>query len=470
VTFPFTKVLIHIGRPDISKPHEDMSVLSKFAKENRDTAIVVIVDTDEEQVIIEKKVKEEMKFPQYHAGGLIIAWKDDAEMLDMICAELHTPIQWRVVGNGWYECKDCKNIMSPTLVEPVKDCPKCNKPWEFFKHNEERVTKFKDILTKAQSLMYFDTRSGVVLEQSVNPTSNVMRNMPYALGTKEHPALRMRDYVGLGKGKPALCISAGPSLDDEMDNIKRLQKDCITICVGRVYKKLRDYGIRVDYTFSCEMFDWDSAIFDDLGNVEGTIMCYPPVCAPATVEKWPGKRLCTWDLNSAYLIGEKIAMMGGNSVSHHLLNFAAEILQCEPIVLVGQDLAYTKPNGRTHAVATEAKNWPAEVMAQDTAAHAELTWAPCTGKGDRFCPELHRQSMMVGGGASKPLPVGSMEVFTSKPYINFGTLFEILIGRHKKKVLNACGEGLLIKGTEYVNLSEWNPCSPSPSPAASLSA
>lgn len=469
MTFPFQKVLIHIGRPDLSKPHQDMSVLNKFVKENPDTAVVIIVDSDDDQKAMEQKIKDEMKFPKFHPGGLIIEWKSDAEMLDLICAELHTPIQWRVVGNGWYECKECGNVASPTLVEPVKDCPKCQKPWEFYKHNEGRVSQFKDILTKAQSLMYFDTRSGIVLEQSVNPTSNVMRNMPYALGTKEHPALKMRDFHGLGKGKPALCISAGPSLDDEIENLKRLQKDCITICVGRVFKKLRDAGIRIDYTFSCEMFDWDSAIFDDVGDVGETILCYPPVCAPLTVEKWPGKRLCTWDLNSAYLIGEKLAMMGGNSVSHHQLNFAAEILGCEPIVLVGQDLAYTKPDGRTHALSSGAKNWPAEVKAQDTASHGELTWAPCTGKGDRFCAERHRQSVLLGGG--KPLPVGSMEVFTSKPYINFGTLFEILVARHKKKVLNACGEGLKIAGTGYVNLSEWNPCSsPSLSAVASPSA
>lgn len=469
MTFPFTKVLIHIGRPDLSKPHQDMSILNKFVKENRDTALVIIVQDDDEQKVMEQKIKEEMKFPQFHPGGLIIAWKDDSEMLDMICAELHTPIQWRVVGNGWYECKECGNIQSPTLVEPIKDCPKCNKPWEFLKHNEDRVNKFREILTKAQALMHFDTRSSLVLDQAVNPTSNVMKNMPNALGTKKDPALKMRDFMGVGKGKPALCISAGPSLDDEIENLKRLQKDCITICVGRVYKKLRAAGVRIDYTFSCEMFDWDSAIFDDVGDTGETILCYPPVCAPATVEKWPGKRLCTWDLNSAYLLGEQYAMMGGNSVSHHILNFAAEILQCEPCVLVGQDLAYTKDDGRTHALQSNADNWPAEVKAQDAAAHGELTWAPCTGKSGRFNATCHRQSAVLGEGAFAP--IGSMEVFTSKPYINFGTLFEILIARHKKKVLNACGEGLLIAGTEYVNLSEWNPCpSPSPSAAASLSA
>lgn len=457
MSFPFTKVLIHIGRPDLSKPHSDMSVLRKFAEAFPDTAIVIIVDNDEDQQVMERKIKDEMKFPRFHPGGLIISWKDDAEMMDLLCAELHMPIQWRVVGNGWYECKGCGHQQSPTLIEPITNCSKCKQPWEFIRHNEERVSQFREILKKSQALIHFDTRSGVVLEQSVNPTSNVMKNMPYALGTKKDPALRMSDFIGKGKGKAALCISAGPSLDDEIQNLVRLSKDCITIAVGRIYKKLRDAGVRVDYAFSCEMFDWDAAIFDDLGSVGDTIMCYPPVCAPATVQRWPGKLLCTWDLNTAFLLGEKFGMMGGNSVSHHLLNFAVEILGCEPAILVGQDLAYTKGDGRTHAKDSDAKNWPDEVKAQDTAAHSELTWAPCTGKGDRFNKDCHRQAMVVGGGAAKPLPVGSMEVLTSKPYINFGTLFEILIARHKKKVLNACGEGLLIAGTEYVDLSKWSP-------------
>lgn len=456
MSFPFTKVLIHIGRPDVSKPHRDMSVLRKFAAENRDTAVVIIVDTEEDQVAMEKKVKEEMKFPQFHPGGLIIAWKDDTEMMDLLCGELHAPITWRVVGNGWYECKACGELGSPTLIEPVQTCPKCKGPWEFVRHNEDRVNQFRDILKKAQSLIHFDTRSGVMLEQAVNPTANVMKNMPYALGTKQFPALKLKDFHNLSKGQPALCISAGPSLDDEIENLKRLSKESITICVGRVYKKLRDAGIRIDYTFSCEMFDWDSAIFDDLGDVGDTIMCYPPVCAPATVEKWPGKKLCTWDINSAFLLGETVCMMGGNSVSHHQLNFAAEILGCEPIVLVGQDLAYTKPDGRTHAAGSDAAKWPDEVKAQDTNAHGEITWAPCTGKGERFCAERHRQSAVMGG-ARGVLPVGPMEVMTSQPYVNFGTLFELLISRHKKKVLNACGEGLKIHGAEYVNLSEWKP-------------
>ncbi len=457
MTFPFTKVLIHIGRPDLSKPHQDMSIIQKFIKENQDTAIVIITETEEESQIIGEKVKSELKFPLYHPGGLVISWTNDSEMMDMLCAELHTPIAWRIVGNGWYECKECGNVASPTLIEPLKECPKCSKAWEFVKHNEDRVNKFRDILMKAQQLMHFDTRSGVVLEMGVNPTGNVMKNMPYALGTQEQPALKMKDFVGKGIGKAALCISAGPSLDDEIQNLVRLSKECITICVGRVFKKLRDAGVRIDYTYSCEMFDWDSAIFDTVGDPGETILCYPPVCAPETVRKWPGKRLCTWDINSAYLVDAGVSMMGGNSVSHHILNFALEILGCEPAILVGQDLAYTKPDGRTHALGSDAANWPDEVKAQDRNAHGELKWAPCTGKGDRFCSERHRQAMIVGGGASKPLPVGSMEVFTSQPYINFGTLFEILIARHKKKVLNACGEGLKIAGTEYVNLSEWKP-------------
>ncbi|HYF56336.1 MAG TPA: 6-hydroxymethylpterin diphosphokinase MptE-like protein, partial [Salinarimonas sp.] len=321
----------------------------------------------------------------------------------------------------------------------------------FIRHNEPRVDQFKTLLTKASSLMHFDTRSGIILKEVVNPDANCLKNMPAILGCEHKPALKLTDFRGAGKGKAALLVSAGPSLDDEIENLKRLQESKLVLCVGRVYKKLRAAGVRVDYTFSCEMFDWDSAIFDGLTETGDTVLCYPNVCAPATVKAWPGRKVCMLDAQMAELLGETLCMMGGNSVSHHMLNFACEVLDIDEAILVGQDLAYTRPRV-THASGTGADKWPDEVKAQDHGAHAELEWGECYGKGGRFYPECHRQPMAVLPGGA--VPAGPMEVLTSKPYKNFATLFEILIARHKKKVRNACGEGLKIAGAPYVNLAE----------------
>lgn len=449
--FTFPTVLVHVGAPDISEPHRDLSAIQSFASAHPDHAIVIIVDNDEEQKRIEERIPKELKWPKGHPGGLVVTWKDDGELVDLLARQMYGTMKWRIVGNGWYECEE-KHRISPTMTQTLEKCPTCEKPTTFYKHNEPRVEQFRGILAQARDLMKFDTRSGEVLKTLVSPDGNVLKNMPEIIGCKHGKAAMLKEFVGLGKGKTAICVSAGPSLDDEIENLKRLQDSCLILCVGRVYKRLRAAGIRVDYTFSCEMFEWDAAIFEGLTDTGDTVMCYPNVCAPATVKAWPGKKVCMLDAQLADYIGETVCMMGGNSVSHHQYNFACEILDCEKVILVGQDLAYTKPKV-THAAGSDDHKWPDEVKAMDKAAHSELTWGPCYGKGERFHPECHRQAVVMAGG--KAAPVGQMEVRTSKPYQNFGTLFQILHSRHKKPTFNACGEGLVIGGVPYLNLSEY---------------
>lgn len=443
------KILIHIGRPDDSRPHRDMSLMQSFIKANPEYAIVIIVDSEKDHLEMGEKVQKELFFPPGHPGGFIIHWVNDGGLIDLLCSKMVGAITWKVVGNGWYTCEN-GHESSQTHAAPRENCPTCEAKVTITRADEARVEHFGKLLSEAVSLMNFDTRSGVALNALVNPDSNVIRNMKHIVGCKHEKAPLLKDFKGKGAGKPSLCISAGPSLDDELDNIKRLQDSHIICCVGRVYKKLRAHGIRVDYTMSCEMFEWDAAIFADLTDVGETVLCYPGVVAPATLDNWPGKMVCMMDPALAVLSGEGLAISGGNSVSHHMLNFTAEILECEPIILVGQDLAYTKP-GLTHAKGSEADKWPDDIKAQDAACHNEIEWAPSYGKGGRFHPETHRQSVYLSGGFA---PVGDMEVMTSKPYRNFATLFSILIARHGKKVFNSCGEGLKIDGAEYVNLSE----------------
>lgn len=446
------KALIHIGRPDLSKPHLDLSVLQAFVKSNPDCMIIVIVDNEEQELAVGKKIEAEVVWPMGHPGALIIPWESDSQLIDLLCARMVGTVSWRVVGNGWYVCPD-GHESSLTMMDPREGCPTagCGKKLEVVKHNEERVKYFhKTILEAAVKLMGFDTRSGVLLNLAVSPMSNLFHNMVTMVGCEHAPALKLVDFFGKGAGKPAICVAAGPSMVDEIENLKRLSETHTIICVGRVFKQLRDAGVKVHYTVSCEMFDWDSAIFDDLGEVGDTILGYPAVVAPATLKKWTGKKLCFLDPESAILLGEKSGMSGGNSVAHHMYNFAAEVLGCEPIYLVGQDLAYTKP-GLTHAAGSAPSNWPDEVKAQDASCHAEIAWGPCYGKGTKLYPECHRQPVFMQGGI---VPVGPMEVMTSEPYKNFATLFGILVRRHQKKTYNACGGGLIIDGVPYLDLSE----------------
>jgi len=453
LSFQFSKVLFHIGNPLEVKPHYNLSIIEKFIQKNSDWALIIVLRTEEERTLLEEKMKG-VKLPEYHPGGFLFVWKDDEELMDMFCRDLHFCNTWNAMGPIWYKCKDKGHILSQTLEDRLEKCTECQGELEVVELEKERGEKFGKILENAVLLMKFDTRSAKILTTQVNPTANVMRNMPMAIGCPEHPALRMEDYAGIGKGKVAVCVSAGPSLKHAIPHLRRLQDQIIIISVARVFKLLKDAGIRQDYTLNCEMFSWDSAIFDGFTKefVGDTVFLYPPVCAPDTVAKWPGQKVCCFDLNAAELIGNRLAMTGGNSVSHHIYNWAAEILKCDRVILVGQDLSYTEPTGETHVLGSQPDKWPDACKAEDLNQQNEA-WDECQTQDGPFHGEkVHRQSIAVEAGGM--IPVGPVLVRTSPAYMRFRDLMDILIKRHKVKTYNACPNGLKLNRAEYVNLEK----------------
>jgi hypothetical protein len=218
---------------------------------------------------------------------------------------------------------------------------------------------------------------------------------------------------------------------------------------------LKAAGVTVHYAYSVEMFEWDAAIFSGLtkADIGDAKLLFASVCATKTVEAWPGEKMCVWDAETGGSILKRDDwIVGGNSVAHHMLNFAAQILDAEEIVLVGVDLAYTKK--KTHAEGTTPAEWPDGPKTKDMTFHDEDFWVECTGE-DPLDPELHRiegDFLALAGGAMNNSPI---YVRSSASYENFATLFEILIAKHKKTVKNACPNGQKIRGTTYVNLAEY---------------
>lgn len=447
MSFMYPRVLFHVGNPLLAEPHRDLSQLQKFARRKQEWAIVIVVETEAEEAMLKEKMAD-FQLPRFHPGGFIALWKNDEDMLDTICGDLHALQTWAVVGIGWYECHNGHRCQAEAdeFVEKCKT-PGCDLPVEYLKQNEDQAERFKAIVHRAVDLMNFDTRSGQVLNSTTSPTGNVVRNM---LALPSPLPRRLEDYVGKGKGKVAFCLASGPSLKHQLEHVKRLQDEAIVITAGRNFALLQEKGVRADFVFSCEMYGWDSVIFDKVQDCGESVLVFPPVCAPETVEKWKGKKLCAWDVNTAELLGTKTYLMGGNSIAHHMYNFAAQILGCERIVLCGQDLAYTEPTNETHAEGT-FHEFPDVVKKEDQNFQTE-DWGPCTDERvGPFYDHLHRHNVAAMSGALTP--VGPVLVRTSPSYKNFGSLFNIIIRRHGKRTFNACPNGLKIAGAPYLDLS-----------------
>lgn len=436
--------VFHIGRPDTEEPHRSLQNLKKFHTDFPETDVIFILWNQEDA----DKLGEFLEGPHestYH-------WKDDPHLMSFLLDRLPSLVGAEIVSPLWYKCPSghltARNA-ARLLIEKCGTCGEAVVPQQLY---EDEKKKFCEVFLKAIRLANFDTRSGEWLNDQVSPMRNLLLNMRYAFTDIQARDVREDRRENKEKIKPVVICGAGPSLEDALPYLKRLQGSHEIICVGRSFSLLRTNDIKVDYVVSVEMFDWDSAIFEGLTkeNVGDAVMCYASVGAAKTTEKWPGKRLCLWDCHTAELLGRDDWILGGNSVSHFMLNFAAQTLLAEEIIMVGIDLAYTKP--KTHADGTIPATWPESIKAQDAGYHNEEKWVPCTGKGNDFNPECHRTPVFLGMGGFAPSRI--VEVRSSQPYADFCTLFEILIAKHGVKVYNACPNGQKIDGTEYLDLAE----------------
>ena len=260
--------------------------------------------------------------------------------------------------------------------------------------------------TRVRGKKYFETR---------------LRNMGMIRDWKRLESLRNRFH-----NKPAVIVAAGPSLDQSMPILKEVQGHCVLISVDSAVTPLINAGIMPDFVTTLDCQDVN---FEKL--------------TPLLGEKWPfslvamtkstpliSQRIQTAhkflafqeDLPQLWIMktfGVKAIVPAAFSVAHLNLGLAL-VLGADPIIFVGQDLAYTASN-TDHAAGTRL----VECVKNGLPAEKEVLYAPG-----------------VDGGQ---LP-------TDRGLISLKKLFEDIIAANQKKFLNATVRGLRIDGTESVDL------------------
>ncbi|EYE88820.1 hypothetical protein Q428_05900 [Fervidicella metallireducens AeB] len=161
---------------------------------------------------------------------------------------------------------------------------------------------------------------------------------------------RVDSYKNIFKGKPAIVISAGPSLEKNLNYLKGNEDKFIIITGARTLNTLIREGINPDFACiidsSKEMYDVFKHSLDsevplltiDTGNTE-------------IIKRYKGEKILFNSKDfinaSRYLLDFKMDLLfQGGSVAHTCTSFA-KLLGCDPIIFIGQDLAYT--NNKLHA-------------------------------------------------------------------------------------------------------------------------
>lgn len=195
----------------------------------------------------------------------------------------------------------------------------------------------------------------IVIEKTINENTviafskdwfeNYLKNLPYILKGE-----RLNQYKNVYHNKPSIIVSAGPSLEKNINLLKGNEEKFIIITGIRTLSTLKKEGIKCD--FAC-VIDGSEAMYKVSKEALNcnTPLFYSESANKNIIKEYNGKEIyftspSFYDLTNTLGEFETDLVFQGGSVAHSCTAIA-HYLGCNPIVFIGQDLAYT--NNQIHA-------------------------------------------------------------------------------------------------------------------------
>lgn len=234
----------------------------------------------------------------------------------------------------------------------------------------------------------------------------------------------LADLSGVYTGKPAIVVSAGPSLKKNVDLLGQAKGKALILATDAVLKLLLQKNIIPDAVFSVERgIEIFNYFYKDVNIPEEVVLVGLALVSPEVYRYYPGRKLVCFretELMSEWIdqvTGANSLLRVGGSVAHLAFSFARH-LGADPIVFIGQDLAYS-PEGYSHGVGDYL--------------------------GEKV--DLSKVEVFVPGYDGKPLP-------STVVWKNFLTWFETEIAQTNARCIDATEGGARIRGTEIMTLRE----------------
>ena len=242
---------------------------------------------------------------------------------------------------------------------------------------------------------------------------------------------KLEELDGKFKDIPAIIVAAGPSLDKNIDQIKKAMGKAVIICVDSALPALLAKDIIPDFVTSIDYQEvtWEK-IADTVSNPccrQISLICTTwvtdlvPKRFPAKTVFWAFSRNSMLESWMHEMMGGKISIGGAGTVAH--LNFvSANLMGCDPIIFVGQDLAFSDKKGHSSNVALSGVN--------------------------KFQNKVRKgQTFSVKGAVDA-------DVLTDKQLNGYRKTFERMIQESDNCVINATEGGAFIKGADHISLSD----------------
>lgn len=200
----------------------------------------------------------------------------------------------------------------------------------------------------ARSLDYWRKLYGTTVTASGKWQNNTLDNMDVLVRAPD-----LSVFEGAFSGSSMIVASAGPSLDESLDLIRKHSGEAVIVAVNSSYRALRNAGIVPHFVIAADPYEHTDKGFEGVDCSETVLIC-PFIVYPKVVRRFVGK-VVTWSaLNVlvSYLrrkaglaIGSQVLEMG--TVSACAFD-VAEMFGCERVLFLGQDLAF-RDDGQMHA-------------------------------------------------------------------------------------------------------------------------
>jgi hypothetical protein len=286
---------------------------------------------------------------------------------------------------------------------------------------------------------------------------NLMDNLPRVAGTVPGHALE-----GRFAGMPAFIVGAGPSLDKNAEVLREASSRGLVIAVNSSAPALAARGITPHVVACIESLDLSKKLAA-LPYIDDVVRAFSLASHPDNLKTGRGPLLPILERIPAFegvnaLLGGAGAEVGG-SVST-VAFWLARALGCSPIVMVGQDLAFTGMG--TYATGTSYEESQARVSADGTTLEFDWNKAAHDAHGTKAGPLAERaQLIMVDawGGPNGPNGGESGEVATSVWFASFRVWFEVAAAvlttlQPGLELINATEGGARIKGFKEERLAD----------------
>lgn len=162
------------------------------------------------------------------------------------------------------------------------------------------------------------------------------------------------------KGKPAIVVSAGPSLDKNIDLLKEIQDKALILAVGTSLKPLLKRGIKPHLVVGIDADERHFEHFRGVSGVNDVGLVYDGMIFPRILDEFGGMKF-TCDTTESPIknwvykyTGNKGIIPSGFSVATTAFTLAYQ-MGSNPVILIGQDLSF-RSDGHTHAKGTTFEN------------------------------------------------------------------------------------------------------------------